>query len=130
MAQERLTMRKIREVLRLKWECELSNRAIGRSCSISHSTVGEYVRRAEEAGLSWPLPAELDEDALLECLFPKIPDASSRQIPRPDWSWVHAQLRKKSVTLRLLWVEYREEHAPVDMTTVSSVLCSANGPSG
>ena len=51
MAQERLTMRKIREVLRLKWECGLSNRAIARSCSISHSTVGEYLRRAEAAGL-------------------------------------------------------------------------------
>jgi transposase len=110
MAQERLTMRKIREVLRLKWECGLSNRAIARSCSISHSTVGEYLRRAEGAGLSWPLPSDLDEDALLELLFPKLPDASSRRIPRPDWSWVHAELRKKSVTLRLLWVEYREEH--------------------
>ena len=110
MAQERLTMRKIREVLRLKWECGLSNRAIARSCSISHSTVGEYLRRAEEAGLSWPLPSDLGEDGLFELLFPKLPAASSRRIPCPDWSWVHAELRKKSVTLRLLWVEYREEH--------------------
>jgi len=110
MAQERLTMRKIREVLRLKWECGLSNRAIARSCSISHSTVGEYVRRAEEAGLSWPLPSDLGEDELFEHLFPKAPDASSRVIPCPDWEWVHGELRKKSVTLRLLWVEYREEH--------------------
>jgi transposase len=110
MAQERLTMRKIREVLRLKWECGLSNRAIARSCSISHSTVGEYVRRAEEAGLSWPLPADLDEDRLFELLFPQPSRPSSRVIPCPDWSWVHAELRKKSVTLRLLWVEYREVH--------------------
>jgi transposase len=110
MAQERLTMRKIREVLRLKWECSLSNRAIARSCSISHSTVGEYVRRAEEAGLSWPLPEDLDEDRLFDLLFPKPPDPESRVTPCPDWSWVHAELRKKSVTLRLLWVEYREDH--------------------
>ena len=110
MAQERLTMRKIQEVLRLKWECGLSNRAIARSCSISHSTVGEYLRRAQEAGLSWPLPADLDEDGLFEFLFPKSPDSSSRVIPCPDWSWIHAELRKKSVTLRLLWVEYREDH--------------------
>jgi hypothetical protein len=103
-------MRKIREVLRLKWECGLSNRAVARSCSISHSTVGEYLRRAEAAGLGWPLPADLDEDALFARLFPKLPDASSRQIPRADWAWVHTELRKKSVTLRLLWVEYREEH--------------------
>ncbi len=109
MAQERLTMRKIQEVLRLKWECSLSNRAIARSCSISHSTVGEYLRRAQEAGLSWPLPADLDEDRLFELLFPKSPDSRSRAIPCPDWKWIHAELRKKSVTLRLLWVEYREE---------------------
>jgi IS30 family transposase len=50
MAQERLTMRKTSEVLRLKWECKLSNRAIARSCSISHSTVGEYLRRAKKPG--------------------------------------------------------------------------------
>ena len=110
MAQERLTMRKIREVLRLKWECGLSNRAIARSCSTSHSTVGEYLRRAEAAGLTWPLPSGVDEDALFARLFPKPPDSGSRRIPCPDWSWVHAELRKKSVTLRLLWVEYREEH--------------------
>jgi transposase len=110
MAQERLTMRKIREVLRLKWECGLSNRAIARSCSISHSTVGEYVRRAEKAGLSWPLPANLDEDRLFEILFPQPSRPSSRVIPCPDWSWVHTELRKKSVTLRLLWVEYRDDH--------------------
>ncbi len=110
MAQERLTMRKIREVLRLKWGCGLSNRAIARSCSISHSTVGEYLRRAEEAGLSWPLPSDLDEERLSELLFPLTPDSNSRVIPCPDWSWIHAELRKKSVTLRLLWVEYREEH--------------------
>jgi len=110
MAQERLTMRKIREVLRLKWECGLSNRAIARSCSISHSTVAEYLRRTQDAELSWPLPEDLDEDRLFELLFPKSTDSSAGIIPCPDWSWVHAELRKKSVTLRLLWVEYREDH--------------------
>jgi transposase len=70
MVRERLTMRKIAEVLRMKWECGLSNRAIARSCSISHSTVAEYVRRAQEAGLSAPLPPDLGEDTLFERLFP------------------------------------------------------------
>jgi transposase len=110
MTQERLTMRKIAEVLRLKWDCKLSNRAIARSCAISHSTVGEYLQRAREAGLSWPLPADMGEDTLFELLFPKAPQASSRVIPCPDWSLIHTELRKKSVTLRLLWVEYREAH--------------------
>jgi transposase len=110
MAQERLTMRKIAEVLRLKWECGLSNRAIARSCSISHSTVAEYLQRAEEAGLSWPLPSDLGEDTLFELLFPKASPSSSHAIPCPDWSLTHTELRKKGVTLRLLWVEYREAH--------------------
>ena len=66
MAQERLTMRKIAEVLRLKWECGLSNRTIARSCSIAHSTVAQYLRHAHEAGLSWPLPAGMGEDTLAD----------------------------------------------------------------
>ena len=111
MTQERLTMRKIREVLRLKWECGLKNRAIARSCSISHSTVSEYLQRAKAAGLSWPLPADLDEDALFRLLFPTASHPSSKIIPCPDWSLIHTELRRKSVTLRLLWVEYREAHA-------------------
>jgi transposase len=110
MAQERLTMRKIAEVLRLKWECGLSNRTIARSCSIAHSTVAEYLRHAHEAGLSWPLPAGMGEDTLYELLFPKASQPSSRVIPCPDWSFVHTELRKKGVTLRLLWIEYREAH--------------------
>jgi len=110
MAQERLSMRKIHEVLRLKWECGLSNRAIGRSCCISHSTVSEYVHRAKAARLSWPLPENLDEDSLFQLLFPTNLRSSSRKIPAPDWAEIHTELRKKSVTLRLLWVEYREVH--------------------
>ena len=56
MPMERLSMRKIREVLRLKWACELSNRAVATSCAIAPSTVWDYVHRATQAGLSWPLP--------------------------------------------------------------------------
>jgi len=103
-------MRKIREVLRLKWECGLPNRAIARSCSISHSTVGEYIQRATAAGLSWPLPADLDEDTLFRRLFPAPSEPAARTIPCPDWSVIHTDLRRKGVTLRLLWVEYREAH--------------------
>ena len=58
MTQERLSMRKIREVLRLKHEVGLSNRAIARACQVSNSTVGEYLERAQAAGLGWPVPDE------------------------------------------------------------------------
>jgi hypothetical protein len=94
MTQERLTMRKIAEVLRLKWECGLPNRAIARSCSISHSTVAEYLRRAQQAGLSWPLPDDLGEDTLYELLFPKASRPDSRVIlgipMKPSTSSDHA----------------------------------------
>lgn len=111
MSQERLSMRKITEVLRLKWECGLSNRAIARSCRMSHSTVGEYLVRAEQAGLTWPLAEDLDEDGLYQLLFPervKAVDPSVRALP--DWEELHKELKKRSVTLKLLWAEYREEH--------------------
>jgi len=103
-------MRKIHEVLRLKWESKLSNRAIARSCGISHSTVREYLRRWQAAGLSWPLPETLDEDRLYRLLFPKPAPPSERVIPEPDWKTIHTELRRKSVTRRLLWLEYREAH--------------------
>jgi transposase len=65
MVQERLTLRKIREILRLKHEAGLSNRAIAGACKISNSTVGEYLRRAKVTGIDWPV-AETDEDELYQ----------------------------------------------------------------
>ncbi len=110
MPQERLTMRKIKEILRLKWEMGLSNRTIARSCRTSHSVVGEYVKRAELAGLTWPLPEALDEGQLYALLFPRTEKQAKQAIPQPDWNKVHSELRKKGVTLRLLWMEYLEEN--------------------
>lgn len=110
MPQERLTMRKIREILRLKWECGLSNRVISRSCSVSHSTVSQYVKRAKAAGLAWPLADELDEDELYELMFPRTKQDEQQTIPYPDLKWVHQELRKKNVTLKLLWEEYLEQN--------------------
>ncbi len=110
MTQERLTMRKIQEVLRLKWAGGLSNRTIARSCSISHSTVKEYLQRAELAGLSWPLPEQLTEDELFKQLFPERLQAEAKPKVLPDWQQVHAELRKQNVTLKLLWTEYKEGH--------------------
>jgi transposase len=71
MAKERLSMRKIKEVLRLHFEHQQSTRQIAKSCDIARSTVKEYLERAEKAGLSWPLPAELDDAALENFLFPQ-----------------------------------------------------------
>jgi transposase len=109
MPQERLTLRKIREILRLKWELGLSNRTIARSCRTSHSTVGEYVKRAETAGLKWPLPEDIDDEKLTELLFPRTGQEQKQTIPVPDWEKVHTELRRKGVTLQLLWMEYIEK---------------------
>lgn len=100
-------MRKVKEVLRLKWGCGLSQRQIARSCGIARPTVAEYIRRAEDAGLSWPLAEGLDEAALERLLFP-LPQSMSTEVrPTPDWSEVHRQLKRKGVTLALLWQEYK-----------------------
>jgi hypothetical protein len=109
MTQERLPVRKIREVIRLHHEAGLSNRAIARVCKISNSTVGEYLKRAEQAGIGWPLPEGLLEDALYQQLFPEKVEKSER--PVPDWEDVHRELSKRRVTLRLLWREYREKYS-------------------
>ena len=110
MAQERLSVRKIREVLRLKWACGLPDRAVAASCRIARSSVSEYVRRAETAGLSWPVPEDLDDSALVAKLFPEPSRVQGEAIVMPDWPVVHAELKRKGVTRQLVWREYREAH--------------------
>jgi transposase len=103
-------MRKIREVLRLKWGNGMSNRRIAASSGIGRPTVSEYLRRAEEAGLSWPLPDDLDDARLERLLFPPAPDLPAQERGIPDWAHIHGELKHKGVTLFLLWQEYRANH--------------------
>jgi transposase len=107
MSRKRISMRKIKEVLRLKYEADLSYEAISKSCNIGHTTVGEYVKRAQEAGLRWPLPKDMDDNLLEKLLYPH-PTNTVTKKPLPDWSNIHKELKKKSVTLFLLWQEYKE----------------------
>jgi len=103
-------MRKIRDVIRLSFGEKLSRRQVSASLGIPVTTVSDHVMRAEAAGLSWPLPDELDDHALEQLLFPPVvPKGIVR--PTPDWKYVHVELRRKSVTLQLLWLEYREDHS-------------------
>lgn len=110
MARRRLSMRKIYEVLRLTWDCKLSHRAVARSCNIGYGTVCAYLQRATAAGLSWPLPAGLDADQLSRLLYHDPPRRRQRERPEPEWAAVHAELRRKGVTLKLVWLEYRDAH--------------------
>ena len=100
-------MRRIKDVLRLK-AAGHSRRQIAQSCGIARSTVAEYVRRAEAAGLWWPLPAELDDAELERKLFPPPLTIPSEQRAVPDWAVVNQEFRRKGVTLQLLWDEYKE----------------------
>ena len=102
-------MRKIREVLRLYHTAGMSIRAIARSLKASPSTVGDYLRRAEAARLSWPLDEALDDAQLERRLFP-VPAPSCIARPLPQWTEVHRELRRKDVTLALLWEEYKAAH--------------------
>ncbi len=103
-------MRKLREVLRLTFEAGLGQRQIARSLQISASTVSEYRRRAAVAGLSWPLSAELDDAALERWLFPPPDVRPAHRRPLPEWAEIHRELRRKGVTLSLLWQEYKAAH--------------------
>jgi transposase len=110
MPAERLSMRKLREILRLHFENKLSGRAIARSCRASCSTVQDYLRRAEVAKLAWPLPSDVDDVELEKLLFPN-EHVPVRTRPEPDWVLVHRDLQKKHVTKLLVWQEYREAFA-------------------
>ena len=104
MANRRLSMRKVREVLRLYHGAGLSIRAIARSLGVSPTTVGDY-RRAERQGLTWPLPGALDDAALQRRMLMSPTPPSGAPRPLPEWSEVHRELRRKGVTLTLRRVQ-------------------------
>ena len=106
MPGQRLPMRQVREVLRLKHVCGHSGHQIAAMVGVSRYTVAEYLRRAGVVGITWPVPDGLDDAALERRLFSP-PFAAEPSRPQPDWPRIHAELRRPGVTLLLLWEEYR-----------------------
>ena len=100
-------MRKIREVLRLS-AAGRSQRLIAQSVGIGQSTVGDYLNRARLAGVAWSM--EMDDAALERALYPPRPPVPTECRPVPEWPTVHRELKRKGVTLFLLWEEYKAEH--------------------
>jgi hypothetical protein len=107
MPAERLSMRKIRELLRLRLENRLPQRAIAESRGLSQGAISTYLSRARAAGVGWPIPEELDDARLEALLFPPLRGTPADQRPMPNWAWVHRELRRPNVTLAFLWEEYR-----------------------
>lgn len=88
MAKERLAMRQIVEVLRLKHECRLKHRRIALSVGVARSTVCDYLNRAAAAGLTWPLPESMTEAEMERLLFPPAPSIGAALRPQPEWAVV------------------------------------------
>lgn len=111
MPAERAPMRKVREVLRLKHALGVSEREIAISVGVSRSTVAEYLRRSAVLGMTWPLPESVNDSDLERRLFTAASFEEHPARPQPDWKQVHKELKRRGVTLLLLWEEYRGEHA-------------------
>ena len=107
MPREHLSMRKAKEVLRLKWGQNLSNRAIATSCNVGVATVHDCLLRAQLAGLTWPLSEGLTD---LEVEARLYPGQRSGPRPQPDFEYIAKELRRPKVTLILLWEEYRQQY--------------------
>ncbi|MCR4418734.1 MAG: hypothetical protein NUV99_01080 [Clostridia bacterium] len=117
-------MRKTKEVLRLHFGLGMSRRDIAKSLGMSHSTVGDVIRRAKAIGLSWPLPQELCEAELERQMYTQ---RNAPRFARPpiDMQWIHRELARKGVTLQLLWMEYKQAHPDgYQYSQCSAEICS------
>jgi transposase len=103
-------MRKIKDVLRLHHDAGLSRRGIAQALNVSYGSVVNYLNRAKQAGLAWPLPEGMDERTLGRLLFPSQPATGQRRFTEPDFPSVHQELKRKGLTKQLLWQEYRQQH--------------------
>ena len=108
MAQRRISMKKIREIMRLRFENGLSKAIISKSVGISRSAVGDCLARALRAGIQWPIPDDMDDSKLEAAVYPRaVNTMDSRKIASlPDWGEFHKELMRKGVTRRLLWEEH------------------------
>ena len=111
MAAQRVAMRNIKECLRLKFEADLSHDKIARALQLSKGVVSKYIKAARDTGIEWPALALLDEAALGAALIPAAKVVHTRgDRVLPDVITLHRELRRKGVTLQLLWEEYTAAH--------------------
>jgi transposase len=108
--KKELSMRKVREILRLITAHNVSNREVSRSCSVSPATVGNYLKRIKESELPYSQIEEMDDEQLKKLLKTGSAERKGKFRPQPDWKQVHKELKRKGVTLQLLWEEYKQVH--------------------
>lgn len=107
MPAHRTTLRKIKDVLRLKWTCNLSHRQVSGALGVGLGTITQYLQLAASAGLDWATIEPLSEAELEQLLVNgSVPTTAAGKRIEPDCAWVHRELRRKGVTLQLLWEEY------------------------
>lgn len=110
MPAKRITMRKIRDVLRLRHHAGLSIRQIQSSTKVSVGSIQTLLAKAKELELSWPLPDDLDDPHLARLFYPKADTRISSRNQKPDWPVMHQELKRKGVTKQLLWEEYTQQY--------------------
>ena len=109
MPTMRVSMRKIRDVLRLTHELKLSVRQISEATGVGKTAVGEYVSRARVLGITWPVPQEISDAELERRLFAPAGFHDGPTRAAPDWTKVHEELKRRGVTLMILWEEHRAD---------------------
>jgi len=110
MARKRkkeLSMRKVREILRLSLECHMGKREVARSCSVSPTTVKNYLSRIERLNLNYSQVTKMDDEELKRVLLNHKSSSKNNLRPQPNWDHIHLEMKKKGVTLQLLWQEYK-----------------------
>lgn len=103
-------MRKIRDILRLRLAGGLSIRQIKASTKASVGAIQKLLAKADELGLTWPLPEELDDNRLAQLFYPGTDTTVSSRYHVPDWPTLHQELKRKGMTKQLLWEEYTQQH--------------------
>ena len=103
-------MRKIKEILRLVFDCKASKCQAAKACGISHSTVGDYLARFKAQGLVWPMSEDTGDAFLEEKLYPKTPPGQGAARAPLDYEYLFCEIRRPYVTLALLWEEYKTQH--------------------
>ncbi|MCP3679880.1 MAG: IS21 family transposase, partial [Gammaproteobacteria bacterium] len=96
--------------MRLRYDLKCSQQAIASATGLPRSTIKHYLVRAKAAGLVWPLRDSMTNDDMKQLLFSDTPGNGRVSRCAPDWQQIHQDLKRKGVTLQLLWEEYKSQN--------------------